>query len=647
MILGLGTASTDETIIAEFHQLLEKSNHLLSSKVVRRVRKSPYELCKRLQKPIMQWSDEEILALYEGRSKVERTSYNSFVSFLLFRGYHRPGLAFLMALPAELSCQWTPTVLPYRQKIEQTTREFGYIAGGKNKERLGNGNVLTILIWMLIRSGKSLHEVTRSDFNAFRDEYQHLSRQRRKSGLPDGRLYRLEKYLVHWGVLPAEKRVYRHEERFAKIFHHEQVNTKLQNPPVQTAILLHLKWCEVRLPSSSSMHSRRAALITFFLWFQEHSPLCHRLDDVSRSVALSYAEFLKQQVEAGRYGKHYHNELYNNMRLFFDFVIEEQLETAPPRNPFSQRDVPRRPDMLPRYLTDHELQAILAYCEHEATLFERTVVITMLHTGIRAMECAQLKATDIVQVGGKWKLHVHEGKGLKDRVIPLTPHCLAVLQQWQKQGWERINDSLFTRYGVPWKTSCRISSTVHDLGLKVGVTGLTAHRFRHSFAVALLNYGIRESALQKLMGHSTLEMTLEYARILDETVERSFTDAIEQMQDGPHSWVPNFFVQEEFTLFAEGDSLSWIQLPVGFCRRNPKLHCESDIKCLLCERFHATPKDLPRFQQMQERFTSLGLKLKADVVAAQIQRLEANPTDAHGTSQFIPTNAITVAVKRH
>ncbi len=61
---------------------------------------------------------------------------------------------------------------------------------------------------------------------------------------------------------------------------------------------------------------------------------------------------------------------------------------------------------------------------------------------------------------------------------------------------------------------------------KMGIQEVTAHRFRHTFAVALLNYGMRESALQKLMGHATLGMTLEYARILDQTVEHSFTQLL-------------------------------------------------------------------------------------------------------------------------
>jgi hypothetical protein len=68
------------------------------------------------------------------------------------------------------------------------------------------------------------------------------------------------------------------------------------------------------------------------------------------------------------------------------------------------------------------------------------------------------------------------------------------------------------------------------------------------------------------------------------TVEQSFTQAVEQMQEGPLSWVPSFFQPEEYRLFTEGDTASWIRLPHGFCRRHPKLHCESDVKCLLCDR---------------------------------------------------------------
>jgi len=53
-----------------------------------------------------------------------------------------------------------------------------------------------------------------------------------------------------------------------------------------------------------------------------------------------------------------------------------------------------------------------------------------------------------------------------------------------------------------------------------------------------------------------------------------------------------------------------------------------------------------RLQQMYDRFMKLGLKIKADVVAAQIQRLESPSEDRHGPSTFIPMNAISIA-NRH
>ena len=392
------------------------------------------------------------------------------------------------------------------------------------------------------------------------------------------------------------------------------------------------------------MDRLRAALRTFFLWLQEHFPEADRLDAVSRSIAQRYAQHLAEQVAAGHYSKNYRADLYSSIHRFFDFVIDERMETSPARNPFSPRDLPRRPDMIPRYIPDQELRKVLAYCEHEATLFERTLVLTLLHTGIRSLEFTCLKASDIVQIGGVWKLHIHEGKGLKDRLIPLTAQCLAALQAWQEHGWERINDALFTRHGRPLQTNGRVQATLQQISHKLDIPALTAHRFRHTFAVALLNYGLRETALQKLMGHATLGMTLEYARILDETVEKAFSEAVEQMQDGVYSWVPNFFVQEEYTLFVEGDAVSWIRLPLGYCRRNPKLHCESDVKCLLCDRFAIGKEDLPRLQQMHERFLKLGLKVKADVVAAQIQRLELPSGEVSGG--FIPATAVTAHRKR-
>ena len=628
MILGRGSAQTQKAVLAEYHLFLDQLKQEANRPWHEELRSVGDMLCRLIGKSPFQWSEEDLLSIYQTRGKSSASRYNVFLAFLLFRGYYRPSVHLLLALPLKLATQWRPAVAPYHERVNRTTAELGY------EETSGASAVVTILLYLLITAGKSLEEITRADFEAFREVWL-AEGQRRKDGSPDPRLYRLELYLIHWGVIPAAKGVYTHEKRFAC----------LQHEAIRAAILRFLHCCEIKY-RPSTLESCRAALLAFFLWLQASAPEVSRLDAVTRTIALAYAHYLQEQVVSGRYSKGYQCSLYNLMRQFFDFAIDESLETAPARNPFLLGDLPRRPEMIPRYLPDQDLRKIIEYGEREATLFERTVIVTLLHTGIRAMEFLQLKASDIVQIGGVWKLHIHEGKGLKDRLIPLTSQCLAALHAWQEQGWERINEHLFTYHGRPLQSTTRVTLAVEQIGRILGIAELTAHRFRHTFAVALLNYGIRESALQKLMGHATLNMTLEYARILDQTVEQSFESAIEQMQEGAHSWVPNFFAQEDYTRFVEGDAVSWIRLPMGYCRRNAKLHCESDVKCLLCDRFAIGKEDLPRLQQMRERFLKLGLTLKADVVAAQIQRLELPAGNEHGPQGFIPTTAISVARKR-
>jgi len=608
MILGCGPAQTDDAIIAEYHQFLDNNDQQESSAVLQMLRSGPNVMRSRIGKPIAQWGDEDILRLYTNRHKSTGYIYSDFLAFLFFRGYRRATLNLLIQLPAILCRHHRKALLPYQQRIEQARKELHYWSDSRV------GSELNLLIWLLAVVGKPLDQLTRADFEIFRTQYQAWYRQteRRTGNKPNARLFRLERYLIHWGVIPPAKFVFQHEEHFAQ----------LRYEPIRQAILIHMQWCDAKY-TLSTINSRRAALLNFFLWLQELHPDRSQLDQVDRLAALEYARYLKSKVEVGDYSPKYRNDLYRGMRLFFDFVIDERLDTAPDRNPFGKKDTPCDPDPVPRYIPDGELRKVLAYCTNGASPKERAVIITLLHTGLRAAELAALTASDIVQIQGHWKLHVRKGKGLKDRVIPLTSQCLQTLQAWQDNGWERINDHLFTRYGRPWHGNSNIAELIRQMGSKLEIRGLTAHRFRHTFAVALLNYGIRESALQKLMGHTTLNMTLEYARILDQTVELAFNKAVEQMQTGPLSWVPSFFTPKDYAVFSEAEAVNWVRLPHGYCRRNPKLHCESDVKCLLCDRFQTSPQDLSRLQEMYQRFLKLEMPLKAEVVLSHIRYLES------------------------
>ncbi len=152
------------------------------------------------------------------------------------------------------------------------------------------GSELNLLIWLLAVVGKPLDQLTRADFEVFRTQYQAWYRQteRRTGNKPNARLFRLERYLIHWGVIPPAKFVFRHEEHFAQ----------LRYEPIRQAILIHMQWCDAKY-TLSTINSRRAALLNFFLWLQELHPDRSQLDQVDRLAALEYARYPQKQGGGG------------------------------------------------------------------------------------------------------------------------------------------------------------------------------------------------------------------------------------------------------------------------------------------------------------------------------------------------------------
>ncbi len=612
MILGKGAAQTEQAIFDEYRCFVTRHHSVKNSKALVIALQTPECLRQRIGKPLGEWTDDDLLEVYADRGEATQYRYNLFLTFLLFHGYRQASFRLLTQVPSgfTMSLYHREALTEYREKIETLGRVLGYFPDTA-------GGVLSLLIALLALLQKPLNSITRADFDTFADQHRtwYRSQKRLKDGRPKRDLKRLEYYLIHWGILSKAKPVGWHEINFAGV----------TESAVRSAVLTFMKWCEAKF-QPGTIGQYELGLRLFAEWFQRRQSTWGRLDQVTRQCALAFAQYLRDEHQCTQL---YTASLYRTVYRFYEFVLNEHFETVPNRNPFSMGDLPKSPDIISRYLTDQEVRKVLEYCSTEASLRERVLVTVLFHTGVRVGEVVNLKVPDIVQVQGKWKLHIREGKGLKDRLIPLTTECLAALQAWQDGGWEKINDYLFTRHGRQWQRQL-VTDIIKSLGVKIGVPALKPHRFRHTFAVALLNYGMRESALQKIMGHVELSMTLHYARILDQTVEKAFSSAVEQMQEGPLNWVPNFLKTGDYSLFVEGDAVSWIRLPLGYCRRNPKLHCESDVKCLLCDRFAAAPEDLQKLKAMHERFQSLGMQIKADVVATQVRRLERQ-----GSNSFI------------
>jgi len=169
---------------------------------------------------------------------------------------------------------------------------------------------------------------------------------------------------------------------------------------------------------------------------------------------------------------------------------------------------PRQPRKLPVVLSVGEVAAFLGAVRN---LKHRTMLMAMYSTGLRVSEVTNLLVTDID--GKRGVIRVRQGKGKKDRYVPLFPSLLVALRDY----WRvyRPHTALFPGGGKG--PSLSISSmqrvctqTRRKLKLSKHVT---PHSLRHSFATHMLEAGTDLRTIQIILGHRSLSTTAIYLHI--------------------------------------------------------------------------------------------------------------------------------------
>ncbi len=190
----------------------------------------------------------------------------------------------------------------------------------------------------------------------------------------------------------------------------------------------------------------------------------------------------------------------------------------------------QRAKTMPEVLTINQVHDII-----DATGVERIACFywTVYSMGLRLDEARHLETTDIQADRGF--VHIHRGKGAKDRYVPLPTSTL----HWLRKHWttHRHPRFLFPAEGrdhqqsshaqVPIQTTTvqkPISKIAHQLKLNKKVS---IHTLRHSYATHLLEAGVSLKVIQQYLGHSSLQTTMIYLHLTD-TAEADARAAIEK-----------------------------------------------------------------------------------------------------------------------
>jgi len=172
---------------------------------------------------------------------------------------------------------------------------------------------------------------------------------------------------------------------------------------------------------------------------------------------------------------------------------------------------------LPAVLSEEEVRKILSLVN---TTHNRAYLTTVYSCGLRLHEGLHLEVSDIDST--RRMLHVHRGKGAKDRYVPLPESTLHILRQHWKT--HRHSNLVFPAIGRNRKQSSSTSLTMAKSSVQgafrrakklAGVTKkcVSIHTLRHSYATHLLEAGVNLRSIQQYLGHARLETTMVYLHL--------------------------------------------------------------------------------------------------------------------------------------
>jgi|SRR5579883_2349986 len=178
---------------------------------------------------------------------------------------------------------------------------------------------------------------------------------------------------------------------------------------------------------------------------------------------------------------------------------------------------PKQQQYEPEVFTADEERRLLEAADNER---DRLLVEFMLATGLRLREVEHVTVDDIVDSPTGAYLRVRQGKGRKDRIVPLdtsrnrmSRKLLRYVERSRPSNSPERALFLSRRVGSDGQyaplTSRGVQVILYRLGQKIGIH-VHPHKFRHTFATRALSAGVDVMALQKALGHTTLAMVSRY-----------------------------------------------------------------------------------------------------------------------------------------
>jgi site-specific recombinase XerD len=207
-----------------------------------------------------------------------------------------------------------------------------------------------------------------------------------------------------------------------------------------------------------------------------------------------------------------------SIRHFLKFLKENGVIAG---NPAETVIRARKEEKDPTVLFKNEYKALLFEAQDNSR--DYAILLTFLKSGIRESELADLQIEDVDFVHDT--LRVREGKGRKERTIPLMPELKRAMRRYLADRDRQDNiideETLFlARNGTSLNPSS-IRKLVKKYYTKAGVRKSGVHTLRHTFSAHNVNNGLPIADLQKILGHKKKETTLKYIHVVSTSLRET------------------------------------------------------------------------------------------------------------------------------
>ena len=293
-----------------------------------------------------------------------------------------------------------------------------------------------------------------------------------------------------------------------QVRHIKPVVEQMEVPEVINEFIV---FCKAQGLGEDSRKSHRYALKQFFSLYEGV------LSD-TKGIQKTLSRMLQDRQDA------YYNKQLNAIRKFFDYCVNEGLMKSNPAIGFKYR----RPTIQIVEHSEDSVKALLKVIDKDtfAGLRDYAFSVLILDTGIRPSEALQLQTIDIDFAGRQLRVRREYSKTRKERYLPVSAQVLQVFKKLinvRPDEWKGTVPVLCTFDGhrMPARN---MQKRFRDYS-KMIRENISPYHLRHIFGLWFVRNGGDAFALQRIMGHTKMEMTRVYVNLADSDIKKNHEKA--------------------------------------------------------------------------------------------------------------------------